>query len=66
MGEVKVWLEGFGDKPAWVGEEDTGAAVQVDRAFVQRVKDALAKILVCLRPRTVQPDAADDEPLDVE
>ena len=50
MGAIKVWLEGLGKKPAWVGDKDTGAAVQVDRATVAKLRGFVNKFLSCFRP----------------
>lgn len=51
MGGIKLWLEGLGPRPQWAGKDDgTGAAVHVDKEFVNRAKAMLAKVFSCLRP----------------
>lgn len=37
MGPIKLWLEGVSEKPSWVGDDDVGAAVHVDKKMKDRL-----------------------------
>ena len=45
---IKFWLEGVSNKPEWVGD-DSGAAVQVDRATVAKLRAFVEKTFSCFR-----------------
>ena len=51
---IKFWLEGMGPKPTWAGDDqETGAAIRVDRALAARVRGLVTKALSCLhKPST--------------